>query len=142
MELPAIIQAHKRIILFDGVCNLCTGFLQFVYIRDPKGVFKFTWIQEDIGKDILCWLDKSTDIYETIIFIEKGKAFYKSDAFLKIVRLLKFPWPVLTAGYLLPRFVRDRIYDWVARNRYKWFGKKETCMIPTAELRARFLSKN
>jgi len=139
MNIPESIKQNNHIILFDGVCNLCSGFLQFVYKRDKQGRFKFAWLQDEISGEILTWLDLNSDSFKTIILIEDETAFYKSTAFLKIVKYLCFPWPLLSVGYIFPRFIRDWIYDFVAENRYKWFGKKEQCMVPTGDLLKRFL---
>jgi predicted DCC family thiol-disulfide oxidoreductase YuxK len=96
-------------------------------------------LQDDNSKEILDWLNFDAESFETIILIEGKNFYFKSMAFLKIVRYLRFPWPVLTVGYIIPGFVRDWIYDFVAKNRYKWFGKKEECMVPTGNLFKRFL---
>ena len=138
MTLPDSIKENSQIILFDGVCNLCSAFLHFVYKYDSKNIYKYTWVQEEKGREILVWLGIPTDEYETIILIENGQAFFKSKAFLKIVRQLRFPWPVLLVGKIIPIFIRDLIYDWVARNRYCLFGKKVHCLVPTGDLLGRF----
>ena len=139
MEKPSSINEHNRIILFDGVCNLCSAFMQFVYKYDSKMNFKFSWLQEEQGRNILEWLNLPTDDYETIILIENGEAYFKSKAFLRIVSRLCFPWPILTIGVIIPNILRDSLYDMVARNRYRLFGKKEKCLIPTGKLLSRFL---
>ena len=139
MNIPDLIKQNNCIILFDGVCNLCSGFMQFVYKRDIKGRFKFAWLQDDKTKEILVWLNLGSESFKTIILIEGGKPYYKSSAFLQIVRYLRFPWPYLIVGHILPEFIRDWIYDFVAENRYKWFGKKEKCMVPKDDLLNRFL---
>jgi predicted DCC family thiol-disulfide oxidoreductase YuxK len=131
----------KQIILFDGVCNLCNGFIIFVYKRDSKAKFNFAWIQSELGKQILEQLNMPTDEYDTIIYMENGEVYFKSTAFLKIVKHLKFPWPLLWIGVIIPRFLRNWIYDLVAQNRYKIFGKKEQCLPPTGDLKKRFLSE-
>ncbi len=140
MKKPNCLQQQNKIILFDGVCNLCSAFLHFVYRFDKKAHFKFAWIQSDEGSEILQWLGLPTSTYNTIVYIEKGAAFFKSTAFLNIVKYLTFPWPLFRIGFVLPRFFRDWIYDLVAKNRYRLFGKKETCLVPSGELRARFLT--
>ncbi|MBN1479163.1 DUF393 domain-containing protein [candidate division KSB1 bacterium] len=137
--MPASVSGHDKIILFDGVCNLCSAFLNFVYKFDDQAQFKFTWIQEERGTEILQWLGIPTENYKTIVYIENGRAFFKSTAFLKIVKYLKFPWPMLQAGSILPRRIRDWLYDIVAANRYRIFGKKDACLLPTGELKSRFL---
>jgi predicted DCC family thiol-disulfide oxidoreductase YuxK len=139
MQTPQNVREHKNIILFDGVCNLCSGFLNFVYRNDPSGVFKFAWIQESDGTEILKWLDMPTDSYKTILYIKNGQPYFKSTAFLKIVKLLRKPWPLFQVGYILPKFVRDGIYDFVAKHRYSVFGKKDACLMPTGDLKSRFL---
>ena len=139
MNTPDSIKENNRIILFDGVCNLCSAFLQFVYKYDHKKTYKFTWIQEEKGNEILEWFQLPTDEYETIVLIENGQPYFKSKAFLNIVRNLCFPWPVLSVGVIIPNFVRDWIYDMVARTRYRLFGKKDRCLMPTGELLNRFL---
>jgi predicted DCC family thiol-disulfide oxidoreductase YuxK len=139
MALPKIVKANERIVLFDGVCNLCSAFLSFVYERDKCGMFKFAWIQSEHGKEISKWLNMPTDNYVTMIYIEDRKPYLKSTAFLKIVKYLKLPWPVLSIGFIVPKFIRDWIYDRIAVNRYKLFGRKEQCLMPTGELRKRFL---
>lgn len=139
MNKPKTIKINKRIILFDGVCNLCSGFMLFIYRRDPGGIFKFAWLQEKQGQEILDWLELPVENFETIIFIENGQPYFKSTAFLKIVRHLRFPWPVLMIGMILPRFIRDWIYDYIAAKRYRWFGRKDNCLLPTGDLLKRFL---
>ena len=139
MNTPEVITLYNHIILFDGICNLCSGFMQFIYKRDRKKIFKFTWLQDDKTKEILDWLKLSSQNFETIILMESGNAYFKSTAFLKIVRLLPFPWPLLGVGYIIPRVIRDVLYDYIAKNRYRWFGKKEECLVPTGDLLKRFL---
>ncbi len=139
MNIPTSLKEHNHIILFDGVCNLCSAFLQFVYKYDHKKTYKFTWIQEEKGNEIMDWFQLHSNEYETIVLIENGQLFIKSKAFLNIIRNLCFPWPVLSVGIIIPNFIRDMIYDWVARNRYQLFGKKDRCLMPTGELSGRFL---
>ena len=126
-------------IIFDGLCNLCCGFLQFVHASDPKWYFKFTWLQSD--PDLLNQTKSGNfnPADETIILIENGIYYYRSTAFLKIVRHLRFPWPGLIIGYLIPVYLRDWLYDLVARNRYRLFGRREQCMLPDGALKDRFV---
>lgn len=131
--------AGNPILLFDGVCNLCNGFVQFIIKRDTKGFFRFTSLQSDIGQQLMQDHGFPTDELNTVILIKEGKLYTHSDAPLQIVRHLPFPWPVLSVFALVPKVLRDRIYNWVARNRYRWYGKKDQCMVPTPELKARFL---
>jgi predicted DCC family thiol-disulfide oxidoreductase YuxK len=130
---------ESRLILFDGVCNLCNGFMIFVFKRDPDARFTFGWIQSEPGKQILVQLNMPTDTYDTIVYLENGIVSYKSTAFLKIVRQLKFPWPLLWAGVIMPRFLRNWIYDLVARHRYRIFGRRDECLLPAGDVKERFL---
>jgi predicted DCC family thiol-disulfide oxidoreductase YuxK len=125
----------ERIILFDGVCNLCNGLVQFVLARDGAGKFRFASLQSAAAVRLL----GSDGPVETIVLIEAGKTYIKSAAALRIARGLRFPWPILFGQVVVPGPLRDWIYDWVARNRYRWFGKRDACMLPTPQMRGRFL---
>lgn len=127
------------IILFDGVCNLCNGSVQFIIKRDKKAVFKFASLQSDIGQSILKEYKIPAGDLFSIILVENNKAYSRSTAALHIARRLDGAWKILYIGILFPKFLRDSIYDWVAKNRYRWFGKKEECMIPSPAMRERFL---
>ena len=126
-------------ILFDGVCNLCNGFVQFVIARDPQARFRFAALTSDAAQSLLRQSAVSTPVPDSIVLIEDGRAYFRSDAALRIVRHLTFPWPLLYAFAIVPRFIRDGVYDVVAARRYQWFGRRDVCMIPTPELRRRFL---
>ena len=129
----------NKVILFDGVCNLCSAFLHFVYLNDPKARFTLAWLQSAEAIELLDdlqFVDKNID---SIIYIEQNRIYYKSAAFLKIVSQLRFPWPVLWLGIIIPKPIRDWIYDFVAKNRYKWFGKKVECLMPNGDIKSRFL---
>ncbi len=127
------------IILFDGVCNVCSGAVQFVIKHDPKHQFRFASLQSELGKQILAENKLNTPEVDSIVLWEDGKVSIKSTAALKIARKLNGLWPSLYGFMIIPAFIRNAVYDWVARNRYQWFGKKETCWIPTKELSALFL---
>ncbi|MDC8004201.1 thiol-disulfide oxidoreductase DCC family protein [Aureisphaera galaxeae] len=129
---------HK-IILFDGVCNLCNSSVTFVIKRDKQNRFKFTALQSDIGKELIQSHGIDTNKVDSIIFIENGKAYTKSTAALRISKYLGGAYPVMMIFMIFPPFLRNIVYDWIARNRYKWYGKKESCMIPTPELKSKFL---
>ena len=128
-----------KIILFDGVCNLCNGSVQFVIKRDPKSKFRFAALQSPFGQEQLRKYGLPADQLYSVMLIEDDKVFQKSTAALKIARALSGGWPLLYAFMALPPFIRNWFYDWIAANRYKWFGKREVCMIPTSELKTRFI---
>jgi len=130
---------NKKIILFDGVCNLCSSSVNFVIKRDKRDVFRFAALQEDIGKELVAVHNIDPAKTDSIVFIDHGKAYVKSTAALRAAKYLPGAWPLLYGFMIVPRFIRNWVYDIVARNRYKWYGKQESCMIPTPELRAKFL---
>ena len=125
--------------LFDGVCNLCNGAVQFIVRRDRKGFFRFAALQSEAGGEILRRLGEPADDLATMVLVENGRVYKRSTAALRIARRLRFPWPVLVVFLAVPAFVRDGVYAWVASHRYRWFGKSEACLVPTPELRERFL---
>jgi predicted DCC family thiol-disulfide oxidoreductase YuxK len=127
------------VILFDGVCKLCNGSVRFVIERDPAGTFRFVQAQSGLGTAILRDLGLSTERYESFVLIDTGRAWFKSEAGLRIVARLRRPWPLLRVCRLCPRPVRDWIYDRVAANRYAWFGRHESCLMPDPAIVARFL---
>ena len=127
------------IILFDGVCNLCTSSVQFIIRNDLKQHFRFASQQSDIGKKLLT--KNYIDINKTnsLVLIDQGKVYQKSTGALRIAKQLSFGWSLLYVFILVPPFIRNPIYDFIAANRYKWFGKKEACWIPTPALKNLFL---
>ncbi|WP_293300778.1 thiol-disulfide oxidoreductase DCC family protein [Allomuricauda sp.] len=130
----------KKVILFDGVCNLCNSSVQFVIKRDRKDMFRYTALQSEVGQQMIKERGIDTSQVDSIILIEPGVAYYtKSDAALKIGQSFGGGYVLLAIFTWIPKSIRDAIYDFVARNRYKWFGKQESCMIPTPELKAKFL---
>ena len=132
-------QSTHSIILFDGVCNLCNGAVNFVIKRDPGNVFKFAPLQEKQGALLLKTHAIDIQKLESIVLIENEKVYIKSSAALRITKKLSGLWPLFFVLLIIPSFIRDGIYDIIAKNRYKWFGKKEQCMIPTPGLREKFL---
>ena len=132
-------QLTHSIILFDGVCNLCNGAVNFVIKRDPRNVFKFTPLQEKQGVLLLKKHAVDARKLDSIVLIENGNVYIKSSAALRIARKMSNLWPLFFVLLIIPRFIRDGVYDFIAKNRYKWFGKKEQCMIPTPGLREKFL---
>jgi predicted DCC family thiol-disulfide oxidoreductase YuxK len=132
-------QLTHSIILFDGVCNLCNGAVNFVIKRDSGNVFKFASLQEKQGTLLLKKHAIDARKLDSIVLIENDSVYTKSSAALRIARKLSKLWPLFFIFIIIPSFIRDGIYDFIAKNRYKWFGKKEQCMIPTPGLREKFL---
>ncbi|AWH75380.1 thiol-disulfide oxidoreductase [Dokdonia sp. Dokd-P16] len=130
---------NKNIILFDGVCNLCNGAITFIIQRDKNDVFRYAPLQSEVGKELAVKHHIDLNKVDSIILVTEDKAFAKSTAALRIAKQLSGGWPLLAVFLILPRFLRDAVYDFIARNRYKWFGKKDACMIPTPELKSKFL---
>ena len=131
---------NKKIILFDGVCNLCDSAVQFIIKHDKKDVFRFVALQSNLGIEICNYIGIDQKLTDSIILYEPGKAYYtKSEATLKIASQLGFFYKFLAIFRLFSKKISDSVYDYIAQNRYKWYGKKEHCMIPTAELKAKFL---
>lgn len=126
-----------RIIFFDGVCNLCNGAVNFVIDRDPEGKFKLAPLQSDIAAEYL--KKEQLDNLNSIALFEGGKIYQKSSAALRIAKKLSGAWPLLYGLIIIPPFIRDFFYDLIAKNRYKWFGKQESCRMPTPDIKARFL---
>ncbi len=132
-------QIPSCLVLFDGVCNYCNNMVNFAIKNDPHGRLKFCTLQSAQGIAIKKLFHIPENI-DSVIFIENNRLSYYSDAALNICRYLKVPVRLLYALKIIPRFIRQPLYKWIARNRYRWFGKKESCMIPGPELRQRFLS--
>jgi len=132
-------EARGTIILFDGVCNLCNGLVRFLIPRDPEGRLLFASLQSEAGQQLLKKWELSPELLNSVVVLEGGSVYTKSTAALKIARNMHGLWPVLYALILVPRFIRDPLYDWVARNRYRWFGTTEACLYPSPELKQRFL---
>lgn len=133
------VEIKKEVILFDGVCNLCNSSVDFIIRRDPKHYFKFASLQSEIGQQLLKRADIDTSQIDSLILVTRDAYFIKSTAALKIALKLRFPWSLSYALIIIPAFLRNIGYDFIAKNRYRFFGKKETCRIPTPEERARFL---
>ncbi|MCM3616369.1 thiol-disulfide oxidoreductase DCC family protein [Sutcliffiella horikoshii] len=127
------------ILLFDGVCNLCNSMVTFVIKHDPKAKFKFASLQSEIGQHILKEHSLSTDHFDSFYYIDGNKAFTKSTAALKLAKNLDGAWKLLYPLIIIPKPLRDIIYSFVAKNRYRWFGKRNECMLPNPEMKKRFL---
>jgi len=130
----------KAIIIFDGLCNLCTGSIIFIIKRDPRAFFAFAAFQNEGGRKLLEDFGLTPDEMTSIALIEEDRLYTRSTAVLRIVRKLRAPWPVLYAFFIIPKFIRDPLYDWVARKRYRWFGQRDQCFMPSEELNSRFVN--
>ncbi len=127
------------IILFDGVCNLCASSVQFIIRNDKKQYFRFASQQSDIGIALLTKYNIDVNKTDSLVLIDHGKTYQKSTAALRIAKQLSIGWSLMYAFIIVPTFIRNPIYDFIAANRYKWFGKKEACWIPTPALKNLFL---
>jgi predicted DCC family thiol-disulfide oxidoreductase YuxK len=131
---------NKNIILFDGVCNLCDASVQFIIKHDTKDLFRFVALQSNLGIEIIKHIGIDAQNIDSIILYKPGIAYYyKSSAALEIAKDLGGFFSFGTVFKVIPEIFRNQIYDYIAKNRYKWYGKKESCMLPTAELKAKFL---
>ena len=127
------------VIVFDGVCNLCGRWVRFLLPRDRKGLFRFAAMQTEAGRRLLAahGLDPQDPV--SFLFLDRGRAYTDSGAILRVLIRLGWPWRAAAVGYIAPRPLRDALYRWVARNRYRWFGRQEACFVPSPDTRARFL---
>ena len=138
------------ILLFDGVCNLCNGITQFVIRHDPRpGKFRFAALQSEAGQRLLREHGLPTDDLDSFVMIDGGgsaagkpsRPYLRSTAALRALRTLGFPWSLMYVFIIVPRPIRDAAYRWIARHRYRWFGKRDRCMMPTPEIQSRFLAQ-
>lgn len=130
---------EEPILLFDGICNLCSSSVQFVLKRNRKGNVRFASLQSDFGKETLKKSNLPHTYLNSLVLIENGKTYVKSDAALRLAKHLDGFWKMGSVFLLIPKFIRNPFYDWIARNRYAWFGKKKTCWIPEQKWNDRFL---
>lgn len=135
-------QFEKPVLLFDGVCNLCNYWVNFVIDRDPEGRVMFAALQSDAGRQLLMQYNLDPEAMDTVVLIDNGKVYQRSDAIIRLSSHMKGGVRLLRTGVVFPRFVRDVIYNAVARKRYKWFGKRDQCRMPDPELKGRFLEMN
>jgi predicted DCC family thiol-disulfide oxidoreductase YuxK len=139
-----MLPAERPVLFFDGECNLCNSSVQFIIRHDKQKRFLFAPLQSPAGREALSNISLSfgegRGEVSSLILLYRGRYYIRSSAALHTARLLSGLWPVLYAGMILPRFLRDAVYDFISRNRYKWFGKRSECMIPTPELKERFIS--
>jgi predicted DCC family thiol-disulfide oxidoreductase YuxK len=129
----------NAVLLFDGVCNFCNSSVNFIMQRDPKGYFKFASLQSAYGQQQLLKAGLNTKEFDSLVLLENGRIYLRSSAALRIVRSLNGLWPLLYVFIIVPPFLRNFLYNIIARNRYRWFGKREECRVPTAEERGRFV---
>ena len=127
------------LLLFDGVCNLCNGAVNFVIEADPDAYFRLGTLQSDAARPYLRAFGRDPEAMSTVVLIENGQLYTRSTAVLRVLRRLEAPWSLLWAFIVVPRPVRDWLYDRVAASRYDWFGQRDECRVPTPDLRARFL---
>jgi predicted DCC family thiol-disulfide oxidoreductase YuxK len=136
---PLDMKTLDHVILFDGVCKLCNGWSRFVIYTDKKRRFKLATVQSDQGQEILRHFGLPTDHFDTMVYVESGKLYVKSSAFLKAISGFPLPYKLLAVFWIIPVPIRDWLYDLVAQNRYKIFGRYDQCMLPTADHLERFL---
>jgi predicted DCC family thiol-disulfide oxidoreductase YuxK len=127
------------VVLFDGVCNFCNSTVSFIIERDPAGYFRFAALQSELAQRILADHRLPPGLFKNIVLLEEGICYTRSTAALRILRRLRSPLVLLYVLILVPRSIRDVAYDWFARHRYRWFGKRSECFIPSPEIRSRFL---
>ena len=135
-----VVQVRTPLILFDGVCNLCNGWVRFVVRRDPEGIFRFAAQQSPTARAIIQDHMSSTGDLSAVILLEDNAIYTESDAILRILGRLAPPWSWIALLRFIPRRVRDACYHFIARHRYQWFGRTEVCPVPSAEIRSRFIA--
>lgn len=134
------IASNTPVLLFDGVCNLCNSAVQFCIKNDATGKIKFTPLQSDYGQHYLKKFDLDTEDFDTVVLVSNEQHYTKSDVPLQLAKHFDgWYWRLFLIFYIIPKFIRDAVYDFIAKNRYRWFGKKESCMMPTPDLKQRFL---
>jgi predicted DCC family thiol-disulfide oxidoreductase YuxK len=131
---------EKSVVLFDGVCNLCNSSIDFIITRDRKDRFLVGALQEEAGKKLLSRFEVNPEYLDSLVLIEGDQIFFRSTAALKIAKNLPGLWAWLYGFIVIPEGIRDVVYDWIGRNRYRWFGKKSTCRLPSPEEKAKFLT--
>ena len=135
-----MLQEHEYIVFFDGVCTLCNSSVDFIVRNERANLLKIASLQSDYGQEVQKrYRRQGKDLPDSILFYAHGNVYERSEAIFRICSFLKWPYRMLGIGGIVPRQIADAIYAWVARNRYAWFGKKETCRIPSSEERAKFL---
>ncbi len=130
---------QNPVLLYDGLCNLCQTSVQFILKHNSKENIQFASLQSDFGKELVKNSTLPANYAESLVYVENGDVFVKSDAALKLAKHLHGVWKIGSVFLIVPTFIRNPIYDWVAKNRYRWFGKKEACWVPNATWKTRFL---
>lgn len=138
-KLPPYVGENDCVILFDGVCKLCNAWSQFVIKNDKQQCFKLCSVQSPEGQSILNYFKMPTDHFNTMLYVEGNQFFAKSDAFLYVIRKFGMPWRILYLFKIIPKSIRNWLYDRIALNRYSLFGKYDSCMLPSPENENRFL---
>lgn len=138
-ERPEV--SRHAIVLFDGVCTLCNGFVNFVIDNDPEGYFRLGALQSDAARPYLQAAEQAVGAQDTVVLIENGQLYTRSSAALRVLRRLSLPWSLFYGLILVPKPVRDWVYDFIASRRYEWFGRRDHCRRPTPEVRQRFLEE-
>lgn len=131
--------SSNSIILFDGVCNLCNGAVQFIIRHEKTDELRFASLQSAIAGSILQTETQSVLLPDSVVLYDNGKTYFRSSAAIRISSYLKFPFCLFYVFIIVPAPIRDIIYDFIASRRYRWFGKKESCMVPTTDIKSRFL---
>lgn len=140
MHAPRTSTGEGAVVLIDGVCNVCNAVTSFVIRHDPPPArFRFAALQSESGQRLLRRHGLAADDRDTFVLIEGDRAFVRSTAALRLLGRLGLPWSLLTVLFLVPRPVRDAVYAWFASHRYRWFGRRDTCIVPSPEIRSRFL---
>ena len=129
----------KKIVLFDGVCNLCSNSVQFIIRHDKKNQFLFGSLQGKAGQEYLKKFNLPEDSFNSFMLVENDKLYTRSSGALRMLKYIGNGWQLLYGFIIVPKFIRDGVYNFIAKNRYKWFGKKDACWIPTPELKGKFL---
>lgn len=132
-------EIQNPVVLFDGVCNLCHAAVKFIIKKDKKNLFRFASLQSSFAQSVLQKFHLTGETLNSFIYLEKGKVYTRSTAALMVAKQLSGWWPLLSAFMIVPRFMRDAVYKLIANKRYKWFGKKDECWIPTPALQSKFL---
>ncbi len=136
--MGAATQIEYQVILFDGVCNLCNNSVNFVIDRDPNQKFRYASLQSEFGEQVKKDFNRSADLH-SVLLLKDNQLLDKSDAALAIAGELTGLWPLLTVFRIVPKSLRDAVYNWIARNRYRWFGRQDVCRVPSPQLRSLFL---